>query len=72
MNEQIDVIECEIEQATSGGSNKKAKKIDKDRQRKIDELKHRLDKHKFHLQNLEIMMRLVNNDSIGPDKVCYS
>lgn len=70
LGEQLEMLECEIEQAISGGANKKSRKVDKDKQRRLDDLKHRLDRHKFHLQNLEIMMRLITNDSINAEKVC--
>ena len=39
------------------------------KQRRVDEFKHRLEKHKFHTQKLELIMRLVNNDTIDSQQV---
>jgi CCR4-NOT transcription complex subunit 3 len=82
LGEQIDVYECEIESIKSA-AGKKSKKGDKDvshlctvrvgqftqKDTKVADLRRRLERHKFHTQKLEILMRFVNNETIDSEKV---
>jgi len=81
LGEQIDVYECEIDMVSNQGG-KKAKRLDKDvsarasnilrsvqKQERVASLKARLEKHKQHTCQLEVVMRLVNIDSIACDMI---
>lgn len=57
---QTDSFESEIEQLLSKGK----KKLDKDKQERMDELKSRLERHKFHIQKLEALLRMLVNESV--------
>lgn len=63
---QIDSFECEIELLLA---NKK-KKLDKDKQERVDECKTRLDKHRFHIRKLETLLRMLDNMSVEVSQVC--
>lgn len=65
LNLQIDQFECEIE----GLQLKNKKKIDKDKQERVEELKGWLEKHRFHITRLETLMRMVDNDAIDVDQI---
>lgn len=49
-------------------SNKK-KKLDKDKQERLDELKSRLEKHRFHIKKLETLLRMLDNMSVEVQQV---
>nr|CAB3232238.1 CCR4-NOT transcription complex subunit 3-like [Phallusia mammillata] len=66
INQQIDMFESEIE---SMSSHSRKKKIDREKQDRIDELKVILEKHRFHIKNLETLMRMLDNETIQPDKI---
>ncbi|KAL1517360.1 hypothetical protein ABEB36_001131 [Hypothenemus hampei] len=57
---QTDSFESEIEQLLSKGK----KKLDKDKQERMDELKSRLERHRFHIKKLEALLRLLVNESV--------
>jgi CCR4-NOT transcription complex subunit 3 len=65
LQRQIDSYECEIESLLVG----KKKRLDKDKQDKMDELKSRLERHKFHISKLETLLRLVDNDGVEVEEV---
>lgn len=62
---QIDQFECEIESLIAG----KKKKLDKDKQEKMDELKGKLERHKFHVTKLETLLRMLDNESVDVDQI---
>ena len=64
----MDQFESEIESLMAAG---KKKKIDKDKTDRIEDLKDWLEKHRYHIKNLEILMRMLNNESIDCDKVRF-
>ena len=66
LNLQIDRFESEIE---SYSSQMRKKKVDRDKQRRIEDLKLQLGKHSDHIKNLETLMRMLDNHSIDPDKI---
>lgn len=66
---QVDQFECEIEALLAGG---KKKKMDKDKSDRIDELKEWLERHRYNIKKLEILMRMLNNESIDCDDVSYA
>lgn len=62
---QCDSIECEIESLLA---NKK-KKLDKDKQERMDECKARLERHRFHIRKLETLLRMLDNMSVEVSQV---
>ncbi|ODM97272.1 CCR4-NOT transcription complex subunit 3, partial [Orchesella cincta] len=57
---QMDQMECEIESIMAG----KKKKLDKDKQERMDELKVSMERHRFHMGKLETILRMLDNLSI--------
>lgn len=66
LNIQLDQFECEIESALI--AQKKNKK-DKEKQDRIDELKGLLEKHKYHIKQLETILRMLDNTTVEVDQV---
>lgn len=58
---QTDQYESEIESLLAG----KKKKLDKEKQDKMDDLKSKLERHKFHITKLETLLRMLDNDSVN-------
>ncbi|KAK3738730.1 hypothetical protein QZH41_018107 [Actinostola sp. cb2023] len=63
----VDQFESEIEQLFAGS---KKKKLDKDKQEKVDELHGWAEKHRFHTEKLEIILRMLDNGTIQSDDCC--
>lgn len=64
LNIQLDQFESHVEKLTS-----KKKKMDKDKQDRLEELKGYMEKHKYHLKQLETILRMVDNDAIPLDQI---
>lgn len=62
---QTDAFESEIESLLA---NKK-KKLDKDKQERMDELKSRLERHRFHIRKLETLLRMLDNMSVEVSQI---
>ncbi|KAK2717134.1 CCR4-NOT transcription complex subunit 3-like isoform X2 [Artemia franciscana] len=62
---QADAFESEIEQILA---NKK-KKLDKDKQDRLDSLKDLLERHRFHVRKLETLLRMLDNLTIDVDQI---
>lgn len=62
---QIDQYESEVESLLAG----KKKRLDRDKQERMDELRGKLDRHKFHITKLETILRLLDNDGVEVDQV---
>ncbi|KAM7351477.1 CCR4-associated factor Not3 isoform 2-T4 [Cochliomyia hominivorax] len=62
---QIDQYESEIESLLAG----KKKRLDRDKQDRMDELRSKLDRHKFHVTKLETLLRLLDNDNVEAEQV---
>ncbi|XP_011494984.1 PREDICTED: CCR4-NOT transcription complex subunit 3 [Ceratosolen solmsi marchali] len=60
LNLQLDTFESEIESLLAG----KKKRLDKDKQDRMDELKGKLDKHRYHIRKLETLLRMLDNMSV--------
>jgi len=58
---QTDQYESEIESIIAG----KKKRLDKEKQDKMDDLKSKLERHKFHITKLETLLRMLDNDSVN-------
>ncbi|XP_049819684.1 CCR4-NOT transcription complex subunit 3 isoform X2 [Aethina tumida] len=65
LNLQTDSFESEIESLLA---NKK-KKLDKDKQERMDELKSRLERHRFHIRKLETLLRMLDNMSVEVQQI---
>lgn len=69
-------VECEVESILAA----KKKRLDKDKQDRLDELKNSLERHRFHVTKLETLMRMLDNlasdiSAVSPaeiDTVCKS
>uniref|UniRef100_A0A0L8I8K5 CCR4-Not complex component Not N-terminal domain-containing protein n=1 Tax=Octopus bimaculoides TaxID=37653 RepID=A0A0L8I8K5_OCTBM len=66
LNMQLDKFESELETIVAGS---KKKKLDKEKNDRYEELKQWQDKHKFHIQRLERIMRMVDNDALPLDQI---
>lgn len=62
---QVDQFESEIESLPAG----KKKKLDKDKQDRVDELKTKLEKHRYHIIKLETLLRMLDNMSVEVGQV---
>ncbi|KXN67175.1 Not CCR4-Not complex component [Conidiobolus coronatus NRRL 28638] len=65
LNIQIDSFEAESEVLLSGSKKKKdASKIER-----LNQIKHHLERHKWHINRLELIQRLLENDRTDTDAV---
>ena len=62
---QIDQFECEIESLLAA----KKKKVDKEKQERLDKLKEHLEKHRFHIRKLETLLRMLDNMTVEVSQV---
>ncbi|KAK7590882.1 hypothetical protein V9T40_002495 [Parthenolecanium corni] len=66
LNLQVDQFESEIESLIAGG---KKKRVDKDKQDRVDGLKSNVEKHRFHIKKLETILRMLDNMSVEVNQV---
>lgn len=66
LNIQIDQMEMEVESLSVG--NKK-KKLDKDKAERTEELSDRIEKHRYHILQLEHILRMLDNETLEVDSV---
>ncbi|XP_064487522.1 CCR4-NOT transcription complex subunit 3-like isoform X2 [Ornithodoros turicata] len=64
LNIHVDQFECEIESLMIGAKKKK-----NDNQDRVDELKCLLERHRYHILQLETVMRALDNDTVEIDKI---
>lgn len=62
----MDQFESEIESLIAGG---KKKRVDKDKQDRVDDLKSKVEKHRFHIKKLETILRMLDNMSVEVNQV---
>jgi len=62
---QLDQFESEIESLLAG----KKKRLDKDKQDRMDELKSKVEKHRFHIRKLETLLRMLDNTAVEVGQV---
>lgn len=70
LNTQIDAYEAEVE--TINLNQKKGKKLESTKQERCDLLVTTVDKHKNHIQKLEAILRLMENDQVATEQVMLS
>jgi len=58
---QIDKFESDIE---SISATMKKRRNDRDKQERLDEMKHSIERHKFHIESLEKILRAMDNEAI--------
>lgn len=66
LEQQIETLEEEQDQLQQ---TTKKKKTDGSRQERLNEIDHRLERHKWHLQNMELIIQMVENDKLAPESV---
>lgn len=67
LNTQIDAYEAEIE--TINLNQKKGKKLESSKQERCDLLVKTAEKHKNHIDKLEAILRLMENDQVATEQV---
>jgi len=67
LNTQIDAYEAEVE--TINLNQKKGKKLETSKQERNDLLVTTTEKHKNHIQKLEAILRLMENDQVATEQV---
>ncbi|XP_075978432.1 CCR4-associated factor Not3 isoform X2 [Anticarsia gemmatalis] len=65
LNLQVDQFESEIESLLVG----KKKRLDKEKQDRMEELKCKLEKHRFHIKKLETLLRMLDNMSVEVEQI---
>lgn len=65
LNLQVDQFESEIESLLVG----KKKRLDKEKHDRMEELKSKLEKHRFHIKKLETLLRMLDNMSVEVDQI---
>jgi CCR4-NOT transcription complex subunit 3 len=64
---QIDALEAEKESLQLGG--KKSKKVDTAKQERLEKIKYWTDRHRYHQNKLEAVLRMIDNGNLKPDQV---
>ncbi|XP_047504077.1 CCR4-NOT transcription complex subunit 3 isoform X1 [Pieris napi] len=64
LNLQIDLFESEVESLVVG----KKKRLDKEKQDRMDDLKSKLERHRYHIKKLEMLLRMLDNMSVEVDQ----
>lgn len=67
LSTQVDAYEAEVE--TINLSQKKGKKLDSTKQERNDLLISTVERHKNHIQKLEAILRLMENDQVANEQV---
>jgi len=66
LNIQVDQFEAEIETLSTGGKKKKGKNDDSERR---EECQMWVDKHRDHIQKLETLLRMLDNDQVEVQQI---
>ena len=61
---QMDQFEAEMDGLTV------KRKRDKDKSERLDQLKHWIEKHRFHIKKLETLLRMLDNNAVDIESVC--
>ncbi|XP_064072672.1 CCR4-NOT transcription complex subunit 3 isoform X1 [Vanessa tameamea] len=67
LNLQIDLFESEVESLLVG----KKKRLDKEKQDRMEELKFKLERHRFHIKKLETLLRMLDNMSVEVEQMIH-
>ncbi|CAG0888183.1 unnamed protein product [Cyprideis torosa] len=63
---QCDQFESEIESLQAGG---KKRRVDRDKQDRVESLKNMLERHRFHILKLELLLRMLDNHTVEVDVI---
>jgi len=67
LNSQIDKYEAEAEKLQV--AIKKSRKGDSSKTERLEEIEKRVERHKYHIMQLEIILRLIENGNLSVEKV---
>lgn len=67
LSSEVDQFEAEMESILA--ASKKGKKLEQSKQERTDELGHHVERHRFHIDKLETILRSMENSILGPDDV---
>lgn len=65
LNLQVDQFESEVESLLVS----KKKRLDKEKQDRMEDLKSKLEKHRFHIKKLETLLRMLDNMSVEVEQI---
>ncbi|XP_027196027.2 CCR4-associated factor Not3 [Dermatophagoides pteronyssinus] len=66
LSEQVELFESELENLQT--TQKKGKK-DREKQERHDFVKNRVEKHRYHIKQLETLMRMLDNETVEVDQI---
>ncbi|KAG2229810.1 Not1 N-terminal domain, CCR4-Not complex component-domain-containing protein [Thamnidium elegans] len=69
LSRQIETVEFEIEQLEGTVSKRGNKKADHQRVERLHEMERMNERRKYHVNRLELILRLLENDHLEPDRV---
>lgn len=69
LSRQIETVEFEIEQLEGAGSKRGNKKSDHQRMERLHQMEHANERRKYHVNRLELILRLLENDHLEPERV---
>lgn len=69
LSRQIESSEFEIEQLEASGSKRGNKKSDHQRVERLHEMERLNERRKYHINRLELVLRLLENDHLEPERV---
>lgn len=69
LSRQIETDEFEIEQLEGTSSKRGNKKADQQRAERVEEMEHLNERRKYHINRLELILRLLENDHLEPDRI---
>ncbi|CAO3656973.1 unnamed protein product [Mucor hiemalis] len=69
LSRHIETVEFEIEQLEGAGSKRGNKKSDHQRMERLHQMEHSNERRKYHVNRLELILRLLENDHLEPERV---
>ncbi|GMM51695.1 CCR4-NOT core subunit [Starmerella bacillaris] len=67
LEQQVESLEEEQDQLQQ--TTKRGKKSDSGKQERLNEIDHALERHKWHISNMETMVSMIENDKLAPESV---
>lgn len=62
---QVELYESKMESLVAG----KKKRLDRDKQDRMDDIKSKFERHKYHIAKLETLLRMLDNDTVDVEQV---
>ena len=69
LSRQIETVEFEIEQLEGTGSKRSSKKSDHQRVERLHDMERSNERRKYHINRLELTLRLLENDHLDAERV---